>query len=408
MHYKEPDSFVRLEEHPDIRVLWGQGTIGDLGDEARRLGGERALLVTDSGIVEAGHAAAAQASLETADLEVTLFSKVIENPSSSCVAECATIAKAADIDLIVGLGGGSSMDTAKGCNFVLTNGGTMRDYWGVGKAKKPMVPLIAVPTTAGTGSECQSFALISDDQTHQKMACGDKKALPKVAILDPELTVSQPSQVTACTGIDALAHVIEAAVTRDRNEASARHARIGFLLVLENIEKVFADPSNVEARGLVLLGASHAGAAIELSMLGAAHSMANPLTASRGVLHGNAVGMSLPVVMQYNAELPTARAVYAGLARDVGLVDTNADDQASSEALIKQISKLLKKAGLPLSLQEHGFSREEIPSLAAEAAGQWTAQFNPRAITDDQFEKLYDKIFSPSTCEEAELPTCSI
>ena len=408
MHHKEPDSFVRLEEHPDIRVLWGQGTIGGLGDEARRLGGKRALLVTDSGIVEAGHAAAAQASLETADLEVTLFSKVIENPSSSCVAECATIAKAADIDLIVGLGGGSSMDTAKGCNFVLTNGGTMRDYWGVGKAQKPMVPLIAVPTTAGTGSECQSFALISDDQTHQKMACGDKKALPKVAILDPELTVSQPSQVTACTGIDALAHVIEAAVTRDRNEASARHARIGFLLVLENIEKVFADPSNVEARGLVLLGASHAGAAIELSMLGAAHSMANPLTTSRGVLHGNAVGMSLPVVMQYNAELPTARAVYAGLARDAGLVDTNTDDQASSEALIKQISKLLKKAGLPLSLQEHGFSREEIPCLAAEAAGQWTAQFNPRAIADNQFEKLYDKIYSASACEESELPTCSI
>ncbi|MFP6899542.1 MAG: iron-containing alcohol dehydrogenase, partial [Opitutales bacterium] len=274
----DTNSFVLLEEHPDIRVLFGAGTINHLGKEATELG-KHALLVTDAGIVQAGHAATAQASLEKAGLKVTLFDEAIENPTSSCVEACVLVAKNAEVDVIVGLGGGSSMDTAKGCNFVLTNGGSMKDYWGIEKATKPMLPLIAVPTTAGTGSECQSFALISDDETHRKMACGDKKALPKVAILDPDLTVSQPFKVTACTGIDALAHALEASVTRDRNPTSARHARIGFLLVQANLEKVFTHPKDLEARGFVQLGASHAGAAIENSMLGVAHSMANPLTA---------------------------------------------------------------------------------------------------------------------------------
>ncbi len=408
MNNTEPDSFVRLEEHPDIRVRFGSGTIRQLGQEAEQLGGKRALIVTDSGIVQAGHANTAKTSLQEAGIEVSLFDKVIENPTSSCVAECAAIAQESDINLIVGLGGGSSMDTAKGCNFVLTNGGTMKDYWGIGKAGKAMLPLIAVPTTAGTGSECQSFALISDDETHQKMACGDKKALPRVAILDPDLTISQPSQVTAYTGIDALAHVIEAAVTRDRNEASSRHARTGFLLTQENIEKVFAEPTDVQARGRVLLGASHAGAAIEMSMLGVAHSMANPLTARRGVVHGNAVGMCLPAVMRYNAEVPSVQTIYAELARDAGLVNGESGDDVSAKALFARVEKLLQMAGFPLSLQEHGFTMDELSGLAAEAAEQWTARFNPREVAASDLEELYGEIYSCPAREEAGIQSCSI
>ncbi|MFP6885918.1 MAG: iron-containing alcohol dehydrogenase [Opitutales bacterium] len=395
----EPDSFLHLEEHPDIRVLFGSGTVSRLGEEAAKLG-KRALLVTDAGIVRAGHAAVAQASLEEAGLKVAFFDKSIENPTSSCVDACVAVAKEAEVDVMVGLGGGSSMDTAKGCNFVLTNGGTMKDYWGIGKAAKPMLPLIAVPTTAGTGSECQSFALISDDETHSKMACGDKKALPKVAILDPELTVSQPVQVTACTGIDALAHALEAAVTRDRNESSARHARLAFLLVQENLEKAFVDPGDVTARGFVQLGASHSGVAIENSMLGAAHSMANPLTARRGVVHGNAVGMSLPSVMRFNTELLEVRAIYAGLARDAGLVEAEVDDSIAAETVIGRVETLLGAAGFPLTLEEHEFSSEEVSGLAAEAAEQWTANFNPRPVTKQDFEKLYGSLFAGSACEE--------
>src|SRR5882672_6856380 len=133
---------------------------------------------------------------------------------------CLAVARAARVDAIVGLGGGSSMDTAKGCNFLLTNGGRIQDYWGVGKAGRPMLPFIAIPTTAGTGSECQSAALIADEHTHQKMACLDPKAAARVALLDPVLTLSQPPRVTACTGIDAIAHAVETAVSTRRNPLS--------------------------------------------------------------------------------------------------------------------------------------------------------------------------------------------
>ena len=402
----ESEAFIRLAEHPDINVLFGPGAIHSLGEEAAKLG-SKVLLVSDTGIVKAGHAASAQASLQASGLEVTLFDQSIENPTSACVDACTVVAKDAQVDLIVGLGGGSSMDTAKGCNFVLTNGGSMKDYWGIGKASQPMLPLIAVPTTAGTGSECQSFALISDDETHSKMACGDKKALPKVAILDPELTVSQPTQVTAYTGIDALAHALEAAVTRDRNPVSDRHARTAFALVQDNLKKLFSNPEDLTARGYVLLGASHAGAAIESSMLGCAHSMANPLTARRGVAHGAAVGMCLPAVMRFNAELPAVSSIYAGLARDAGLARHEDTDADATDAIVTHVEHLLQLAEFPLTLQAYGFADDELATLAAEAVDQWTAGFNPREVSVSDVEKLYVSLFAGSTCEDKGVEACS-
>ncbi|MEI9897014.1 MAG: iron-containing alcohol dehydrogenase [Chthoniobacter sp.] len=197
-------------------MIFGEDAIERVGELAREFGSRHVLLVTDKGLAGAGHPARAVGFLEAAGLQVTIFDEVRENPTTVDVDRCVAVARAAGVDLIVGLGGGSSMDTAKGTNFILTNGGQMKDYWGVGKATKPMLPMIAIPTTAGTGSECQSFALISDDQTHLKMACGDPKAAARVAILDPLLTVSQPPRVTACTGVDTLVHAIETAVTKKR------------------------------------------------------------------------------------------------------------------------------------------------------------------------------------------------
>ena len=207
---------------------------------SRALSAPTRLLVTDPGIVAAGHVERARRGLDAAGVSVTIFDRVKENPTTREVDECLEVARAVRPDLIIGLGGGSSMDTAKGCNFILTNGGRMQDYWGVGKATKPMLPLIAVPTTAGTGSECQSFALIADEETHQKMACGDPKAAPRVAILDPLLTVTQPRQVAACTGIDAVAHAVETAVTKKRNELSWLYSREAFRLTAGNLDRVFA------------------------------------------------------------------------------------------------------------------------------------------------------------------------
>lgn len=380
---------------PRTRILFGPGTLPRLGSLARELGGTRALLVTDSGIVAAGHCDRAIASLRDAGLEIALFDSVRENPTTLDVDRCLSVARNARVDLIVGLGGGSSMDTAKGANFLLSNGGAMRDYWGVGKATQPMLPLIAIPTTAGTGSECQSAALIADEVTHQKMACLDPKAAARIALLDPELTVSQPRQVTAVTGIDALAHSLETAVTRPRNPLSSLYSAEAFRLTIHALPCVLTDPTDLDARSRMLLGAAFAGTAIEMSMLGAAHAAANPLTAHFNLVHGAAVGLMLPGVIRFNATDPVCREIYAQLARHAGLAGSHLSSSAAVEALVDTLVHALNLAGIPTDLSAAGGDPDRIPDLAESAARQWTGGFNPRPVTAADFENLYRGVILP-------------
>src|ERR1035437_1380904 len=200
-----------FDHQPRTRLVFGVNSVDRVGELAREIGAKKVLLVTDPGIVAAGHADRVCRHLETAGLRVTVFDKARENPTTRCVDDCVAVARAAGVDTIVGLGGGSSIDTAKGCNFILTNGGRMQDYWGVGKAARPLLPFIALPTTARPGSGMQCAALIADEQTYQKMACLDPKAAARIAILDPTLTLSQPPRVAACAGIDAVAQAVETA-----------------------------------------------------------------------------------------------------------------------------------------------------------------------------------------------------
>ena len=368
---------------PRTRLISGPDSLEKVGVAAGGLGAKRALLVTDAGIVAAGHAGRAVGFIAAAGLQVEVYDRVHENPTTRDVAECLAVARQAEIDLIIGLGGGSAMDTAKGCNFLFTNGGEMKDYWGVGKATKPMLPMIAIPTTSGTGSECQSAALIADEATHQKMACLDPKAAAKIAILDPLLTVSQPPRVTACTGVDALAHALETAVTRKRNEISGIFAREAFRLCFTSLPRVLADPGDLEGRARMQMGAAFAGIAIETSMLGAAHSAANPLTAHHGIVHGQAVGLMLPGVIRFNSALPEAATIYSELAGCVGLHMVG--------ELAAGISEMLGEARLRARLSDFGVTREGIPAIAEEAAKQWTVQFNPRPITAADFARLYEE-----------------
>lgn len=375
-----PDA-ARLAEFPDApgtRVVFGCGMVEKAGIYARTLGAERVLVVTDRGIAEAGHLDRVVQSLSDAGVEWSAFLDVEENPTTETVAACVEAARKDDIGLFIGLGGGSSMDTAKGCNFILTNGGEMKDYWGTGKAHSPMLPLIAIPTTAGTGSECQSYALISDAKTHAKMACGDRKAAARIAILDPELTLTQPRRVTALTGIDALAHAVESAVCRKASDISRPYSRAGFVLLVRAFHRVLAEPADLEARAMMLLGAALAGTAIENSMLGAAHSAANPLTAHYGIAHGAAVGGMLPHVVTLNQSVPAAAEEYAHLAAIGGL----------ASPLAAHLQELATLAGIA-PLRASGLTAEAIPQLAAEAAAQWTAQFNPASADAAVFQALY-------------------
>ncbi|MDP6115392.1 MAG: iron-containing alcohol dehydrogenase [Planctomycetota bacterium] len=376
-----------FDYRPTTRVICGDNSVDRLGEVVSELGGTRVLLVSDPGIVKAGHTDHGAASLRDAGLEVSVFSHVQENPTTENVDVGLQFAIDHEIDFIVGLGGGSSMDCAKGINFLISNGGEMKDYWGVGKATKPMLPLIAVPTTSGTGSEAQSFALITDPESHRKMACGDKKAACRAAILDPILTVTQPREVTVATGIDAIAHSLETFVTQRRNPISLLFSREAWRHLHPNLQKVLEDPEDVEARGHMQIGANLAGAAIENSMLGATHASANPLTATYGITHGIAIGMMLPHVIRFNGA--SVDEDYSELAR---LMNERTTD--GTECLAQRVTEISRICQLPSSLQEAGVEETRLSELAEAATKEWTGTFNPRPLNKDDFLGIYQAAFN--------------
>lgn len=373
------------------RIVYGPGRLLEIGTLARELGATRGLVISDPGIVATGTPGRAIESLNAAGIECELFAAIEQNPTTEHVAAGTEIARRFRPDLLVGIGGGSSMDTAKGINFIYSCGGQMRDYWGVGKATGPLLPMIAVPTTAGTGSETQSFALISDAVTHAKMACGDKRAACRVALLDPEVTITQPRRITALTGIDAVAHAVESYVTTRRTPASMQFSREAWRLLYPNFARVLAEPRNLEARGGMQWGAALAGIAIENSMLGAAHSLANPLTAHFGIVHGLAVAIMLPHVVRFNAEVVAAD--YAELLAMIEAEPVPAEPLVAAERLAQRLTSLAALSGLATHLSDCGVTEESLPRLASEAAEQWTASFNPRRVGESEMLELYRAAF---------------
>src|SRR5688572_26797487 len=357
------------------RVVFGPGSLSRLGELAAGLAARRMLIVADAGIVATGQVDRAVSLLSAAGITPLRFHDFDANPDSRMVEAGRVHAAASSIDSLVAIGGGSSLDCAKGINFVLTNGGTMSDYCGFGKASRPMLPSIGIPTTAGTGSEAQSYALISDADTHAKMACGDEKAAFRIAILDPILTVSQPQAVTAVTGYDAISHAVEAFVTRTRSAESARLAAEAWSLFDAHYERVLRDPADITARVAMRRGANLAGAAIELSMLGATHACANPVTAEYGTTHGVAIAVMLPHVVRWNVEVVGDR--YAEL--------------LPGKDLAARLEELARAGDLPRTLTEIGASASDIPALAADAATQWTGTHNPRAFDAAAARILYER-----------------
>jgi len=360
-----------FEFHPRTRVVFGDGSLSRLSELALELGFRRTLLVADRGLVEAGHVSRATSCLREAGIAVTGFHEFDANPSSTMVEAGREVAAESEVDSIVALGGGSSLDCAKGINFLFTNGGSMRDYRGFGKATRPMLPSIGIPTTAGTGSEAQSYAIISDAETHVKMACGDPKAAFAIAILDPALTISTPRRVTAVAGFDALSHAVESYVTTKQSPVSDLFALDAWRLLEGHYEQVLSTPQDVTARGAMLIGAHEAGIAIEQSMLGATHACANPLTARYGTAHGLAIAVMLPHVVRFNHQAVGGR--YANL----------------HPRLDARLEELRRAGELPATLRELGVSREDFPSLARDAASQWTGTFNPRPFDARSAEELY-------------------
>jgi alcohol dehydrogenase len=319
-------------------------------------------------------------------VEIVRFHDFEANPDTRMIEAGTDFAASQNIDSFIGLGGGSSMDCAKGINFLLTNDGRMADYRGYGKASKPMLPMIAIPTTAGTGSEAQSYALISDAATHVKMACGDPQAAFRVALLDPALTVSQPRSITATSGFDAIAHAVETYVTTKRTPFSEIFSREAWQLLEGNYERVLAQPDDLEARGAMQLGAYYAGVAIENSMLGATHACANPLTARYGTAHGEAIAMLLPSVVRWNERAAADR--YSMLMK-LSSSATDEHEYTPTEALARRLEQLAKAGGLQGNLSGAGIKKSDLTDLADEAAEQWTGTFNPRPFDKEGALEVY-------------------
>ena len=375
---------VPFDFEPRTRVVFGRSAVDRVGQLAKGLTFHRSLLVADRGVLGAGHVARVTKSLEDAGIEVLPYHEFGENPDSTMIEAGVRFAKPLRVDSIVALGGGSSLDCAKGINFLLTNGGGIQDFRGYGKARTPLLPMIGIPTTAGTGSEAQSYAVISDAATHMKMACGDPSAAVRVAVLDPELTLTAPRHVTAMAGFDAIAHAVETAVSIRRTPLSDTFSHRAWQLLSEAFDRVLLHPADIEARSAMQLGAHFAGMAIEQSMLGAAHACANPLTARYSLTHGLTLAILLPHVVRWNARLADER--YAAL---IGSPRRRARDEDAAETLARRLEDLARAGGLAMTLSDSGVDEAAIPELAAQAAAQWTGTFNPRPFDAAGAAEIY-------------------
>lgn len=368
-----------LSEQQGTQVRVGAGCIDGIVDILPAPSGGRVLLVTDAGLLAAGHVGRLEALLRSGGWDVATYAGVRENPDTDDVAAALRVAEAGPVGAIVALGGGSSLDTAKGVALLLANGGCLEDFWHTGKESNPLSPLFAIPTTAGTGSEMQSFAIISDTATHRKMAIGTPPLAPRVAFLDPDLTASMPLRTASITGIDALSHAVESAVSTKTTAFGRQCALEAWELIHPHLPAVLDGTADTQARLAMLIGSAAAGRAIENGMLGAAHALANPLTARYGIAHGQAVGTLLPHVVRFNAESPDVAAQYDALGGATFLADF--------------VISALDRAGLPRQLRDLGVVRDALAGLADQASEQWTARFNPRPVGRDDLLLLYESAF---------------
>lgn len=369
------------------RIISGPGKSQMVGELAASYDAKTVLLVADPGIAAVGHAGVMVDALRDVGVEAVVFDDFGENPTSDMIDRGVLIAASVKPDLLVGLGGGSSLDCCKAINLVHCCGGTIHDFKGMGHATGDLLPMIAIPTTAGTGSEVQSFAIIGDAETHIKMPCGDLKLAPRIAILDPVLTVSQPQRVASLTGIDAISHALETFVTTKRNPMSIMFSKSAFSLLATAFPAVIAQPDDLQSRSAMQIGAALAGLAIESSMLGAAHATANPLTAHHDIAHGQAVGLMLPAVIEMNAaEFPQW---YGELARSM---DPTIQDAAAGSFLAEIVRNLMLIAGLVTRISELPIVDPDLDTFASDAMHQWTGTFNPVPLSVDRVRQLYQTV----------------
>jgi alcohol dehydrogenase class IV len=368
-------------------IWFGRGSIEKVASEANQMGAKNALIVTDPGVHQAGIPMRVQGLLEKAGVQTTIYRSVKPEPPLELVDECAALAKREGVDLLVGLGGGSSMDTAKGASVVITNGGSVTDYLGIDRVPKPGIPTFLIPTTAGTGAEVTRNAIFKDTRGKAKKAIVSRHILPRVAIVDGELMRSTPPRVTAYTGIDALGHALEAFLSKNAHPLSEMVSLKAIRLVAENLEKAVANGNDLEARENMALAALCGGVAL-MAGAGAIAATSYPVEGHFDVPHGLGNALMMPAVLRYNApaNLPKAKQICEAM----GLEIRGLGEKEIVDRLVGRVTDLIQRIGLPLKLEKVGVREEDLPLLAEEAfQNKRLIQLNPRELTVESLLEIY-------------------
>jgi alcohol dehydrogenase class IV len=376
-------------------ILFGHGALDEVGKQAAGLRARSVLLVTDSFLVDSGRVDDVVAHLEDAHLEVSVFSGVEPDPTDEAVLAGLAQLRSSDADVIVALGGGSAIDAAKMISALSANPEPVSRYMGYGLLAAPGVPLVAVPTTAGTGSEATRVAVITEVAAQEKMMILDSKLLPAVAIVDPSLSSSMPAALTANVGVDTLCHGIEAFVSRLAHPLSDAHALLCVRLVGEHLERAWAEPGNADARAGMALAALAGGMAFSNASVGLVHGMSRPLGALFHLPHGLSNAVLLPAVTRFS--LPGNAGRYADIARELHLVDVRDTDDIAGEALVSYLQDLNGRLGIGRIAELPGVSRERfeasLDQMAVAALASGSPDRNPVIPTAQEIIALYQESF---------------
>lgn len=376
------------------RLLVGAGARQRIGEAALELGISRPLVVTDPFHAQNGVAAEIAALLRADGLEPVVFSDTVPDPSTAAVDAGVAAALAAGADAVIGVGGGSPIDTAKAIALLALSGGEMRRYKAPVQTLGGALPILAVPTTAGSGSEATQFTVITDDATAEKMLCAGAAFLPRAAIVDVELTLTMPPRLTADTGIDALTHAVEAYVSRRATPLSDTFALRAIGLIRGNLEAVYADGADRRAREEMMLASLFAGAAFSNASVALVHGMSRPIGARFGIAHGLSNALLFPAVTRFS--LPGAATRYADCARALGLVAGNESDLAAGATLVDELERLNTALGVP-RLSDLGVSAEAwdaaIPTMTAQAIASGSPANNPVEPNPGEVSALYAGVF---------------
>ena len=367
-----------LDQKPTAH--FGAGAVKKVGELAKAEGAKKALIITDSFIAQSDIRKKIEDSLKAVGIGVEVFDGVTPNPTTACVDAGSDFAAHSDADILIAVGGGSSMDTAKGVSL-----GARNPQRGIGldyqtQFEKPGLPIIAIPTTAGTGSEVNAFGVITDEATHVRFYVGHSSALAKAAILDPELTLGLPPKATAATGMDAMIHAVESYLSIRNNPYSDGIALQTIEMVVKNLPTAFKEPSNLEARSNMLLASHIVGVGFSHTGLGLIHGIGHSLGGHFNVPHGVALCTVLEEVLRFN--LPSRQARMAKVAGALGVAETGKSEAENAESAIQALLKLAREIGLDTKLADHGITEADLPLLAKTAVEDAVTLNNPIKPTE--------------------------